>query len=164
MSPTLKRPSPRASSPAISAAAGRGRAGGVCEAGAAAGEFAFGVAGAGRTNGAGSGGETVWAGAVAAADGPRADHARGGGVPWFELLAVYLPAALHEELGRAPTEEEIAHRLKLTPRKLRLVKKAIRIKVDGFDFHGDYDDHHTPTRRAAPMKRETSRAFVQQSF
>jgi RNA polymerase primary sigma factor len=36
-------------------------------------------------------------------------------------------AALHEELGRAPTDEEIARRLKLTPRKLRLVKKAIRI-------------------------------------
>jgi RNA polymerase primary sigma factor len=34
---------------------------------------------------------------------------------------------LHETLGRAPTEEEVASSLKLTPRKLRLVKKAIRI-------------------------------------
>jgi RNA polymerase primary sigma factor len=34
---------------------------------------------------------------------------------------------LHEELGRAPTEEEVAASLKLSARKLRLVKKAIRI-------------------------------------
>jgi RNA polymerase primary sigma factor len=36
-------------------------------------------------------------------------------------------ARLHEELGRAATEEEVSAHLKLTPRKLRLVKKAIRI-------------------------------------
>jgi RNA polymerase primary sigma factor len=36
-------------------------------------------------------------------------------------------AKLNEELGRAPSEDEVADRLKLPPRKLRLVKKAIRI-------------------------------------
>jgi RNA polymerase primary sigma factor len=36
-------------------------------------------------------------------------------------------ARLHEELGRAPTEDEVSAYLELTPRKLRLVKKAIRI-------------------------------------
>jgi len=34
---------------------------------------------------------------------------------------------LHEELGRPPAEEEVAARLGLSARKLRLVKKAIRI-------------------------------------
>ena len=34
---------------------------------------------------------------------------------------------LTETLGRPPTEEEVAGKLGLTPRKLRLVKKAIRI-------------------------------------
>src|SRR5262249_45850981 len=36
-------------------------------------------------------------------------------------------ASLHEELGRPPAEEEVAARLGLSARKLRLVKKAIRI-------------------------------------
>jgi RNA polymerase primary sigma factor len=36
-------------------------------------------------------------------------------------------AALHEELGRPPAEEEVARRLELSPRQLRLIKKAIRI-------------------------------------
>jgi RNA polymerase primary sigma factor len=36
-------------------------------------------------------------------------------------------AKLHEELSRPPSEDEVAERLKLPPRKLRLVKKAIRI-------------------------------------
>src|SRR5262249_21981608 len=34
---------------------------------------------------------------------------------------------LNEEYGRAPTEEEIAKRLKLSARNVRLIKKAIRI-------------------------------------
>ena len=36
-------------------------------------------------------------------------------------------ARLYEELGRPPTEEEVAAELGLSPRKLRLVQKAIRI-------------------------------------
>jgi RNA polymerase primary sigma factor len=36
-------------------------------------------------------------------------------------------ARLHEELGRPPTEDEVATRLNLSQRKLRLIKKAIRI-------------------------------------
>ncbi len=36
-------------------------------------------------------------------------------------------AKLYEELGRSPTEDEIATRLELLPRQLKLVKKAIRI-------------------------------------
>ena len=34
---------------------------------------------------------------------------------------------LHEELGRPPSEEEVAAWMKLPPRKFRLIKKAIRI-------------------------------------
>jgi RNA polymerase primary sigma factor len=36
-------------------------------------------------------------------------------------------AALQDELGRAPTEEEVALRLKLSTKKLRIIKKALRI-------------------------------------
>ena len=36
-------------------------------------------------------------------------------------------ARLQDELGRQPTDEEVASSLKLKPRKLRLIKKAIRI-------------------------------------
>lgn len=36
-------------------------------------------------------------------------------------------ATLQEELGRAPSEEEIALRLKLPAKKLRIIKKALRI-------------------------------------
>jgi RNA polymerase primary sigma factor len=40
-------------------------------------------------------------------------------------------AQLHEELGRPPTEEEVARKMKLPPRKLNLIKKAIRIHNGG---------------------------------
>jgi RNA polymerase primary sigma factor len=36
-------------------------------------------------------------------------------------------AALQEDLGRAPTEEEIAQRMKLSAKKLKVIKKAISI-------------------------------------
>ena len=36
-------------------------------------------------------------------------------------------AALHEELDRAPTREEIAGRLNLPAKKLRIVQKALRV-------------------------------------
>src|SRR5271165_74438 len=46
-----------------------------------------------------------------------------------QLLTEWRRAAarLHEELDRTPTEEEIAHRLKLPKKKLNIIKKAIRI-------------------------------------
>jgi RNA polymerase primary sigma factor len=46
-----------------------------------------------------------------------------------QLLVEWRRAAarLHEELGRSATEEEVAAELGLSPRKLRLVKKALRI-------------------------------------
>jgi RNA polymerase primary sigma factor len=36
-------------------------------------------------------------------------------------------AALNEELGRAPEDDEVAARLRLSQKKLRLIKKAIRV-------------------------------------
>jgi RNA polymerase primary sigma factor len=46
-----------------------------------------------------------------------------------ELLTKWKRAAarLHEELGRAPTQEEVAGRLGLSAKKLKVVQKAIRI-------------------------------------
>lgn len=46
-----------------------------------------------------------------------------------DLLAKWRRAAarLHDALGRTPTEEEIARRLELPPKKLEIVKKAIRV-------------------------------------
>jgi RNA polymerase primary sigma factor len=47
-------------------------------------------------------------------------------------------ARLQEELGRAPTEEEIALRMKLPKKKLSIIKKAIRIYNAG--PQGEVDD------------------------
>jgi RNA polymerase primary sigma factor len=47
-------------------------------------------------------------------------------------------ARLQEELGRAPTEEEIAVRMKLPKKKLAIIKKAIRIYNAG--PQGEVDD------------------------
>jgi RNA polymerase primary sigma factor len=47
-------------------------------------------------------------------------------------------ARLQEELGRAPTEEEIALRMKLPKKKLNIIKKAIRIYNAG--PQGDADE------------------------
>src|SRR5262249_17533762 len=57
-----------------------------------------------------------------------------------QLLTEWRRAAarLQEELGRTPTEEEIATRMKLPKKKLAIIKKAIRIYNAG--PQGDTDD------------------------
>jgi RNA polymerase primary sigma factor len=57
-----------------------------------------------------------------------------------QLLTEWRRAAarLQEELGRTPTEEEIAIRMKLPKKKLAIIKKAIRIYNAG--PQGDTDD------------------------
>jgi RNA polymerase primary sigma factor len=62
---------------------------------------------------------------------------------------------LNEDLGRQPTEEEVSAWLKLTPRKLRLIKKAIRIhnaspQGDQEDDGVSFDDMVADGRSQAP--------------
>jgi len=44
---------------------------------------------------------------------------------------------LNDQLGRPPTEEEVAKKLKLSPKKLNIVKKAIRIYQGAAKGHGE---------------------------
>jgi RNA polymerase primary sigma factor len=46
-------------------------------------------------------------------------------------------AALNDQLGRSPTEEEVAAKLKLSAKKLNIVKKAIRIYQGAAKGHGE---------------------------
>jgi RNA polymerase primary sigma factor len=52
-------------------------------------------------------------------------------------------AVLQEKLGRAPSDEEIAKYMGLKPRKLAIVKKAIRI-YEGMPCSGMGEDEETP--------------------
>ncbi len=52
-------------------------------------------------------------------------------------------ATLNDELGRPPTEAEIAHKLKLSPKKLNIVKKASRIYQGAPQGKGDSEIANT---------------------
>ncbi len=53
-------------------------------------------------------------------------------------------AQLQEELGRAPTQEEVAGRLGLSKKRVRLVKRAIRVHGAGLEAEAPGDLHGFP--------------------
>jgi RNA polymerase primary sigma factor len=84
-----------------------------------------------------------------------------------QLVADWRRAAarLEDELGRPPTEEEVADQLNLSVKKLRLIRKALRISSAGCQGTGEgdsLDELLTDNPAASPVAALTQGEDVQQ--
>jgi RNA polymerase primary sigma factor len=77
-----------------------------------------------------------------------------------ELMVKWRRAAtkLQEELGRAPTEEEVGQRLGLSAKKLKIIRKALRIS--GAAAPGSLDEHTSPVEEAPDTRPSPSAAIT----
>jgi RNA polymerase primary sigma factor len=76
-----------------------------------------------------------------------------------ELMVKWRRAAtkLQEELGRAPTEEEVGQRLGLSAKKLKIIRKALRISGAAA---GSLDEAASPVEEAADTRPSPSAAIT----